>query len=90
MMKIGKAVGLDDIPVKFWKSVGSVGAESLSILFNKSMAGASMPDQWRRSYLIPLYKGKGDTTDCNNFRSIKLISHSMKVYERTLGVRLRR
>lgn len=89
MMKNGKAVGPDDIPVEFWKSVGSVGIKFLTVMFNKMMRGAPMPDQWRTSYLIPLYKGKGDTTDCNNSRSIKLIPHSMKHYERTTGFRLR-
>ncbi len=36
-----------------------------------------------------MYKGKGDTTDCNNYRSLKIMSHTMKIVERFIGTRLR-
>ena len=42
-----------------------------------------MPDEWRRSVLVPLYKGKGDIKECGNYRGIKLMSHTMKLWERT-------
>ena len=48
-----------------------------------------MPNSWRSSYLIPLYKGKGDSRECNNYRSIKLMAHTMKIYERLINTRLR-
>ncbi|KAG5579910.1 hypothetical protein H5410_050537 [Solanum commersonii] len=34
-----------------------------------------MPEEWRWSTMIPLYKNKGDIQNCNNYRSIKLLSH---------------
>ena len=40
--------------------------------------------------MIPLYKNKGDIQSCNNYRGIKLLSHSMKIWERVVEVRLRR
>uniref|UniRef100_A0A336LYA8 CSON007526 protein n=1 Tax=Culicoides sonorensis TaxID=179676 RepID=A0A336LYA8_CULSO len=89
MMKNRKAAGPDDLPAECWKKLGSVGVKFLTVMFNKMMKGAPMPDQWPKSYLIPLYKGKGDTSDCNNYRSIKLMTHSMKIYERAIGIRLR-
>ena len=27
-----------------------------------------MPDEWRRSVLVPLYKSKGDIKECGNYR----------------------
>ena len=48
-----------------------------------------MPDEWRKSTLIPLYKNKGDIQDCSNYRGIKLISHTMKLWERVIEHRLR-
>ena len=48
-----------------------------------------MPEEWRRSVLIPIYKNKGDTQCCENYRRIKLISHTMKVWERIIEARLR-
>ena len=40
-----------------------------------------MPDEWRRSILVPIYKNKGDIESCNNYRGIKLMSHTMKLWE---------
>ena len=48
-----------------------------------------MPEEWKRSVLIPIYKNKGDAQFCGNYRGIKLISHTMKVWERIIEARLR-
>ena len=39
--------------------------------------------------IIPIYKEKGDIQDCGNYRGIKLMSHTMKIWERIIG-RMRR
>ena len=51
--------------------------------------GERMPEEWRRSVLIPIYKNKGDAQCCGNYRGIKLMSHTMKVWERIIEARLR-
>ena len=48
-----------------------------------------MPEEWRDSILIPIFKNKGDVQSCSNYRGIKLISHSMKLWERVVERRLR-
>ena len=48
-----------------------------------------MPEEWRDSILIPIFKNKGDVNSCSNYRRIKLISHSMKLWERVIEIRLR-
>jgi hypothetical protein len=48
-----------------------------------------MPDEWRKSSLIPIFKNKGDIQNCNNYRGIKLMSHTMKLWERLIDHRLR-
>ncbi|XP_075098959.1 uncharacterized protein LOC142175859 [Nicotiana tabacum] len=40
-----------------------------------------MPDEWRWSTMIPLFKNKCDIQNCNNYRGIKLLSHTIKVWE---------
>ena len=50
--------------------------------------GEWMPEEWRRSVLIPIYKNKGDAQCCGNYRGIKLMSHTMKIWERIIEVRL--
>ena len=49
-----------------------------------------MPEEWRKSELVPLYKGKGNTKECGNYRGIKLMSHTMKLWERVIEARLRK
>jgi len=88
-MANGKAVGPDQIPVEVWKYMGEVGLEWLTELFNVIFRTAKMPREWRVSTIIPLYKNKGDIQDCNNFRGIKLLSHTMKLWERVIDRRLR-
>ena len=48
-----------------------------------------MPDAWRESTLVPIFKGKGDVQDWGNYRGIALMSHVLKLWERSLEVRLR-
>ena len=48
-----------------------------------------MPDEWRKSILVPIYKNKGDIQSCSNYRGIKLTSHTMKLWERVIEYRLR-
>ncbi|KAL3372146.1 hypothetical protein AABB24_008601 [Solanum stoloniferum] len=49
-----------------------------------------MPDEWRWSTMVPLYKNKGDIQNCNNYRGIKLLSHTMKIWERVVEMRVRK
>ena len=39
--------------------------------------------------LVPIFKNKGDVHSCGNYRGIKLLSHTMKVWERIVEARLR-
>ncbi|GJY57521.1 retrovirus-related pol polyprotein LINE-1 [Tanacetum coccineum] len=49
-----------------------------------------MPEEWRLSEVIPIYKNKGDAQTCSNYRGIKLLSYTMKLWERVIDRRLRR
>ena len=75
--KKGKVVGLDELPVEVWKCMGDMGIEFLTRLFNKLLVGVRMPEEWRRSVFIPIYKNKGDAQCCGSYRGIKLMGHTM-------------
>ncbi|KAK3519971.1 hypothetical protein QTP70_009635 [Hemibagrus guttatus] len=89
-MKSGKAVGPDDIPVEVWKCLGEAAVEFLASLFNRVLESERMPEEWRRSVLVPIFKNKGDVQSCSNYRGIKLMSYTMKVWERVVEARLRK
>lgn len=87
-MKNRKACGPDDIPAELWKSLKENGEVWLTNLFNNILSSEEMPDAWRKSTLIPFYKNKGDVRECENFRGIKLTSHTLKIWERVICTRL--
>ncbi|KAK3506948.1 hypothetical protein QTP70_031706 [Hemibagrus guttatus] len=88
--KSGKAVGPDDIPMEVWKCLGEAIVEFLTSLFNRVLESERMPEEWRRSVLVPIFKNKGDVQSCSNYRAIKLMSHTMKLWERVVEARLRK
>ena len=88
-MKNGKSVGPDGIPIEAWKCLGGTAVTWLTRLFNRLLEGEQMPSEWRKSTLVPIFKNKGDAQSCTNYRGIKLMSHTMKLWERVIEARLR-
>ena len=87
-MKKCKAVGPNELPVEVGKCMGEMRIKFLTRLFNRLLVGERMPKDWRRSVLIPIYRNKRDAQCCENYRGIKLMSHTMKVWERIIEARL--
>lgn len=88
-MKNGKVTGADGIPAEVWKCLEEEGVDVLWGLVKKIYEQETMPDEWRNSIIISIYKGKGDIQNCTNYRGIKLLPHTMKVWERIIERRLR-
>jgi hypothetical protein len=89
-MKGGKSMGPDGIPIEVWRCLGDRAIVWLTKLFNLIFRSNKMPEEWRRSILVPIFKNKGDVQSCTNYRGIKLMSHTMKLWERVIEHRLRR
>ncbi|XP_071739071.1 uncharacterized protein [Rutidosis leptorrhynchoides] len=85
-----KSVEPDQIPIEAWRCLGDTGVRWLTCLFNKTFRSSKMPMEWRLSETIPIYKNKGDAQCCGNYRGIKLLSHTMKLWEKVIHTRLRR
>jgi hypothetical protein len=82
-MKTGKALGPDDIPIEIWRCLGDIAIVWLTKLFNIIFRSNKMPDERRRSILVPIFKNI-EIQSCTNYRGIKLISHIMKLWERVI------
>ena len=82
LQKMGrkKAVGPDQIPIEVWRCLGDEGLRWLTSLFNKIFYSDNMPEEWRLGEVIPIYRNKGDIQVCSNYRGIKLLSHTMKLW----------
>ena len=56
-MKPNKANGPDKIAARFLKEMASVLAPSLTLIFKASLlAQGILPDDWKKAFVIPLYK----------------------------------
>ena len=80
-MKTNKACGPDCLPIDVVKALGDEGA----ILMTNDAMKEGIPEEWRTSTITPIYKQKRDPLECNNFRSITLLSHTLKLRERVVG-----
>jgi hypothetical protein len=72
-------MGPNGIPIKVCRTLEDVAIVWLTKLFNLISRSNKMPDEWRRSILVPIFKNKGDVQICTNYREIKLMSHTMKL-----------
>ena len=86
-MKHGKAMGPDGIPVGSGRAWGR-GVDMFLDLLQKIFEQEKMLEEWRDSLIVPIFKQKEDIQDSGNYRGIKMISHTMKIWERIVDRRL--
>jgi hypothetical protein len=70
-MKGGKAMGPDEIPIEVWRSLRDIAIVWLTKLFNLIFRSNKMPDEWRQSILVSIFKNKGDVQSCTNYRGTR-------------------
>ena len=84
LLKIGKAAGRTGIASEMMNASGGFGTTWMTDLINHIVKEGCIPDNWRKSILVPVYKGKCDPLVCCSYKSIKLLEQPMKVLERVL------
>ena len=83
-MASGKAAGPSGIVAEMLKPVGESGAIEVHHLVEDIISEGRIPTDWQESYIVNLYKGKGDALNRGNYRGLKLIDQVMKVLERVV------
>jgi len=58
-------------------------------LCNGIVKEGCIPEDWKSSVILTIYKGKGDPMKCGSYRGIKLLKHAMKVVESIFEHRIR-
>ena len=78
-------------PPPGWGARGAlVSALDIQIGRAYSLDGKGMPKEWKRSVVVPIFKGKGVVINCGAHRGVKLLEHAMKIVKRVLENRIRR
>jgi hypothetical protein len=63
-------------------------AYPISIIANASIEQGIFPDQYKKSTITPIYKGKGSRENVNNYRPISVTKFISKILERIIKTQL--
>ena len=81
-MKSGKAAGPSGIVVETIKAAGDTGATMIRDLATAIICDGKVPTDWKQSFIVYLYMGKGDALDRGNYLGLKLTEQAMKILKR--------
>ena len=88
-MKAGKAPGPSGIVVEMIRAVGDTCASMIRDLAVAIIRDGKIPSDWEQSFIVCLYKGKGDALERGNYGGLKLIEQVMKILERIVDSLIR-
>ena len=71
-MKSGKATGPFEVNVKMIVASGEIGVKLMVDLCQHILDDRGMPDEWKTSAIVPIFKGKGDVVSYGSYRGVKL------------------
>ena len=87
MLKSGKSLGPNSIPIKLLKHLCPLISLPLSQIINESFQSGIFPDKMKLAKVIPLFK-KGCSVTASNYRPISLLSVFSKITEKVMYKRL--
>ena len=73
-LKNRKAAGKDEITEEMIKVGGDRVVGWIWRLCNMTFESGVVPEDWRSVVIVPLYKGKGERSECKNYRGISSLS----------------
>ena len=82
-----KASGGDGIPAELFQILKDDAVKVVHSICQQIWKTQQWSQDWKRSVFIPIPK-KGNTTECSNYHTIALISHTNKVMLKILHARL--
>ena len=86
-LKSHKSPGIDQIPAELIKAGGRTICLEIHKLFTSIWKKEKLPEEWKKSIIMPIHK-EGDKTDCNNYRGIILLPATYKILSNILLSRL--
>ena len=82
-MQANKAIGLDNISARLLKDSADVISNSLTKIYNRSLATSIFPTVWKCGKVTALFKS-GNRCAANNYRPITILPTASKILERAV------
>jgi len=80
---------LSGVVAEMIQATGDIGTQLILDLSNGIVKEGCIPEDWKSSVVLPIYKEKGDPKECESYTGIKLLEHAMKVVEMIFEHRVR-
>jgi hypothetical protein len=87
-LKNNKASGVDQVSNDFLKCAQPKIKKAICLLFNLVLRTGKVPEVWSVGVICPIYKGKGNTRDVDNYRGITILSCLGKLFTSVLNGRI--
>ena len=81
-MTLGKATEPFEVRLKMLVASDKIQVKVMIELCQYVLDGREMPDKWKTSVIVPIFKRKSDVMSCGSCRGVKLSEHAMKIVER--------
>jgi hypothetical protein len=78
-MKKCKSPGSDQVPAELIQAGGETLQSEIHKLINCIWSKEELPEQWKESMIVPIYKND-DKSDGSNYRGIPLLLTSYRIY----------
>ena len=82
-LSASKATAPNDLSPAILRKFAHLVSPSLAVIFNVSMSSHTVPNEWKKANVVPVFK-KGEKHDVKNYRPISLLSTVSKVMERCI------
>ena len=70
-IKQRKAARLSEIAMEMIVAGGKIAEEVMLQLCQRVLDEKGIPDKWKTSVVVPIFKGKGDAMNCGSLRGVK-------------------
>jgi len=88
-LKKKKAAVIDEISMEAWKYAGRKLEEEMMDLIKTIWQQRTIPNDWKRSIVVPLYK-RGEKNMVSNYKGISLLCSVYNIYTEVLKNRLKK
>ena len=82
-LKTSKSTGIDNIPARALKISAVIITPSLTWIFNSSIKTGIYVDEWKKAWVLPIFKSE-DRQKCENYRPISILPIISKIFERSV------